>query len=127
MTKKESKSPSWSFSSLKAFQNCPKQYYHTKVLKQHPVEETEAIRYGSRFHKAAEEYIRDGVMVPSEFAWAKATLDSLSTELDDLKAKLPDQAKAFTDSKVALEDTAKQFQTQEAKNADTLEIGRAHV
>ena len=77
MTKKESKSPSWSFSSLKAFQTCPKQYYHTKVLKQHPVEETEAIRYGNRFHKMAEEYVRDGVMVPSEFVWAKATLDSL--------------------------------------------------
>ena len=55
-----------------------------------------------------------------KFTEGKATLDSLSTELDDLKAKLPDQAKAFTDSKVALEDTAKQFQTQEAKNADTL-------
>lgn len=73
-----SKSPSWSFSSIKNFQNCPKQYYHLKVLKEHPMEETEAILYGNRFHKAAEDYIRDGIELPKEFSRCKGALDKLN-------------------------------------------------
>lgn len=78
MTKPESKQPSWSFSSLKMFQTCPKQYYHIRVRKEHPVVETEAIQYGTRFHKAAEEYIRDGKPLPQEFGWSADTLDALN-------------------------------------------------
>ena len=33
----------WSFSRIKAFEQCPKQFYHEKVLKQYPFRETEAI------------------------------------------------------------------------------------
>ena len=50
----------WSFSKIKAFQQCPKQFYHEKVLKQYPFKESEATLYGTAFHEAAEEYIRDG-------------------------------------------------------------------
>ena len=73
-----SKSPSWSFSSIKNFITCPKQYYHLKVLKEHPMEETEAILYGNRFHKAAEDYIRDGTELPKEFDRFKPALDALN-------------------------------------------------
>jgi len=72
-----SKSPSWSFSSIKDFQTCPKQYYHKRVLKEIPFEETEATLYGNKFHKAAEEYIRDGVPFPNEFKFALKALDKL--------------------------------------------------
>lgn len=72
-----SKNPSWSFSSIKEFGNCPKKYYHLKVLKEYPMEETEAILYGNRFHKAAEEYIRDGVELEKEFEMFRAALDKL--------------------------------------------------
>ena len=71
------KSPSWSFSSIKNFNNCPKQYYHLKVLKEYPMEETEAILYGNRFHKAAEEYLRDGTELPKEFEQFKEALDKI--------------------------------------------------
>ena len=47
----------WSFSKIKAFEQCPKQFYHEKILKEYPFVETEAIRYGSAFHKAAEDFI----------------------------------------------------------------------
>lgn len=70
----------WSFSKMKAFDTCPKQFYHVNVLKQFPFEETEAIRYGSEFHKAAEEYIRDDKPFPAKFDFALPVLDSLKNK-----------------------------------------------
>ena len=68
----------WSFSSLKTFQQCPKKYYHTKVLKDVVQEDTKATLYGKDFHTAAEEYIRDGVPLPAKFSFAKTTLENLN-------------------------------------------------
>lgn len=48
----------WSFSKIKAFQQCPKQFYHEKIIKQYPFKMTDAVRYGNEFHKAAENYIQ---------------------------------------------------------------------
>jgi hypothetical protein len=70
----------WSFSKIKAFEQCPKQFYHEKILKEYPFVETEATRYGSEFHLAAEEYIRDGKLLPNKFSFAQGTLDSLKTK-----------------------------------------------
>ena len=68
----------WSFSSLKTFQQCPKKYYHTKILKDVVQEDTKATLYGKDFHTAAEEYIRDGAPLPAKFSFAKTTLDNLN-------------------------------------------------
>ena len=70
----------WSFSKAKAFEQCPKQFYHEKILQEYPFVETEAIRYGNAFHTAAEEYIRDGTPLPKMFDYAEAMLDSLNTK-----------------------------------------------
>ena len=70
----------WSFSRIKAFDTCPKQFYHTYILKEFPYEETEAMRYGTEFHKAAEEFIRDGKPVPERFSFAKPALESLAAK-----------------------------------------------
>jgi len=70
----------WSFSKIKAFKQCPKQFYHEKVLKEYPVVETEAMRYGTEFHLACEEYIRDGKPLDERFAYAKSMLDSLNAK-----------------------------------------------
>ena len=51
--------PSWSFSRIKSFEQCPKQFYHLKVVKDYAEPETEAMLYGTSFHTAAEEYVRD--------------------------------------------------------------------
>ncbi len=67
----------WSFSSLKTFQQCPKKYYHTKVAKDVVEGDTQATIYGKSAHTVAEEYIRDGVPVPPAFAYMQATLDML--------------------------------------------------
>jgi hypothetical protein len=70
----------WSFSKIKAFEQCPKQFYHEKILKEFPVVETEAMRYGTEFHLAAEEYIRDGKPIPKKFSFAQDMLDSLNAK-----------------------------------------------
>lgn len=47
----------YSYSGIKTFQNCARQYYETKVLKKWPFPETDAIRYGKEVHKAMEDYV----------------------------------------------------------------------
>jgi RecB family exonuclease len=70
--------PAWSYSSLKAFKTCPKQYYEVRVAKNYSFpEETEATRYGTEFHTAAELYVRDDVPLPLHFTYAKPYLDTL--------------------------------------------------
>lgn len=70
----------WSFSKAKAFETCPKQFYHEKILREYPVEETEAMRYGTDFHKACEDYIGADVPLPPKFDFIKATLDALNNK-----------------------------------------------
>jgi hypothetical protein len=68
----------WSFSSLKTFQQCPRKYYHTKILKDVREPDTVATLYGKSAHTVAEEYIRDGVPVPAQFEYMKDMLDQLN-------------------------------------------------
>jgi len=69
----------WSFSKIKAFEQCPKQFYHEKILKEHPFKETEAILYGSAFHKMAEDFIALDTPVPAKFKFAEKMLTVLKT------------------------------------------------
>lgn len=70
--------PTWSYSSIKAFKTCPKQYYELRVAKNYKQDdETEAIRYGKEFHTAAELYIKDGTPLPQHFLYVKSYLDTL--------------------------------------------------
>ena len=73
----------WSFSKLKAFQQCPKQFYHEKVIKQYPFKMTEAVRYGDQFHKAAENYIKEGIQLPKRFEYSQKSLDILNAKEGD--------------------------------------------
>ena len=69
-------SPAWSFSGIKQFQHCPKQYYHYRVAKDVKEDKT-TTDYGTLFHTAAEEYIRDGKALSPAFMYAKEALDWL--------------------------------------------------
>ena len=69
--------PAWSFSGLKTFVNCPKKFYHLKVLKDVKEPEGEQARYGVLVHTAAEDYVRDGTAIPPQFEFIKPALDSL--------------------------------------------------
>jgi hypothetical protein len=67
----------WSFSSLKTFEQCPKKYYHTKVAKDVVEGDTKATLYGKSVHTAAEEFIRDGKPLPAEYAYMTNILQAL--------------------------------------------------
>ena len=67
----------WSFSKAKAFETCPKQFYHVNILKEYPFEETEAMRYGTEFHKACEDYIDKEKPLPKKFGFIEPTLEAL--------------------------------------------------
>ena len=71
------KQVTWSHSALKDFEGCPRRYHEVKVLNNYPFQETEATYYGKEFHSAAEHYIKDGTPLPSQFEYAKDTLDAL--------------------------------------------------
>jgi hypothetical protein len=67
----------WSYSSIKLFEQCPRKYFHLRVLKDVVEPETEAMLYGTRFHEAAENYIQSGTPLPPMFAFVKPVLDNL--------------------------------------------------
>ena len=67
----------WSYSSLGLFQQCPKKYYHLRVLKDVKDPETEAILYGKRVHEAAEFYIGKDEPLPTPFVQFQGVLDML--------------------------------------------------
>lgn len=69
----------WSFSKAKAFETCPKQFYHEKILKEYPFEQTEAMRYGTELHKVCEDYIGSDVPVPKRFEFVQGMLDNLNS------------------------------------------------
>jgi hypothetical protein len=73
----------WSFSKIKAFEQCPKQFYHEKILKEYPFVSTDASLYVNQFHQAAEDYIGSGTPLPKKFDYAKTMLDSLNAKRGD--------------------------------------------
>jgi RecB family exonuclease len=70
----------WSHSALKDYEGCPRRYQEVRVLKNYSFQETEATKYGTELHLAAEEYIRDGKEIPPQFEFIKPTLDVLNTK-----------------------------------------------
>lgn len=56
----------WSHSALEAFENCPKQYHETKVLKRWPFEQTPEMLWGLNVHKAFENFLLYGTPLPAD-------------------------------------------------------------
>lgn len=67
----------WSFSSLKDFVNCPRQYNEVKVKQNYTKSVTEQMQYGTDVHRALEEYVRDGKPLPEFYTRFKKTADAL--------------------------------------------------
>lgn len=67
----------WSYSSIKTFDQCPKKYYHLRVIKDVKDEDSTATVYGKDLHSAAEEFIRDGTPIPPKFSFLAPTLEAL--------------------------------------------------
>jgi RecB family exonuclease len=67
----------WSFSSLKEYLNCPKQYYHLKIAKDYTKKVTVEMSYGTEVHKALEDYVRDGTPLVKNYQQYQPALDAL--------------------------------------------------
>lgn len=67
----------WSYSSLKQYQNCPKQYYEIKVAQNYDIIPSEAMKYGTEVHKALEDYVRDGKELALNYLRFKGMVDAL--------------------------------------------------
>lgn len=67
----------WSYSALKEYLNCPKQYQEIKVLKRFTKSDTPQTIYGKEVHKALEDYVRDGTPLAKNYERFKAVLDEL--------------------------------------------------
>ena len=67
----------WSYSSLALYQQCPKKYYHLKVVKDIKEPLSEAITFGNEIHKIAEEYVSKGRPIPEKYNHIEPALKSL--------------------------------------------------
>lgn len=67
-----------SYSGIKAFENCPRQYHDTKVVKLYPREETVQTLYGTQLHEQAELFLRDSRPLDPSFMFMKPVMDSLA-------------------------------------------------
>lgn len=56
-----------SYSSIKSFQQCPRQFHEVRILRNYKSQPTEATMYGERAHKAFEDYLMGRAELPPEF------------------------------------------------------------
>ena len=68
----------WSYSSIKTFDQCPKKYFHLKVVKDVKDTPGEAADYGTAVHEAAELFIKDGTPIPEKFAFMRPYVEPLA-------------------------------------------------
>ena len=86
----------WSYSSLKQYQNCPKQYQEIRVLKNYIVKQNEAMMYGKEVHSALEDYVKDGKKLAKNYQRFKPMVDKLISIPGD---KYPELEMALTYNK----------------------------
>lgn len=68
--------PPLSPSALANFEQCPKQWHETKILKKYPFEVTEQITYGNQVHADIEAYIRSRTPLPEHIEHVAPIIDS---------------------------------------------------
>ena len=68
----------WSYSGLKQYLNCPKQYHEVKVLQNYAINVTEQMRYGTEVHKALEDYAAEQVPLAKNYLRYKPVMDELA-------------------------------------------------
>lgn len=67
----------WSYSSLTAFETCPRRFQLTRILKTVTEPQTEATLWGNRVHKALENAVGKGIPLPNGFEQYQAIVNRL--------------------------------------------------
>lgn len=73
----------WSYSSVTAFETCPRRYFLTKVTKAVSDPPNEAALHGSAVHKAIEDYLKDDKGFPDKYAQYKPVVDKVKGSTGD--------------------------------------------
>lgn len=68
----------WSYSSIKTFDQCPKKYFHLKVVKDVKDEAGPEADFGTKAHAAAEDYIKSGTPIPPEYKVMRPVVERLA-------------------------------------------------
>jgi len=83
----------WSYSGLKDFINCPRQYNEVTVLKRYEKKATVEMRYGTQVHSALEDYVKEGKPLAKNYEHFGKQLDPLRDMEGD---KYPEYRMALT-------------------------------
>lgn len=67
----------WSFSSLKQYKTCPKQYYEIRVAKNFVSRDSADSIYGKEVHKALEDYVKSGKPLQKNYEQFRQMVDPL--------------------------------------------------
>ncbi len=67
----------WSYSSLTAYETCPRRYYLTRVARVVKEKQTEATIHGNEVHKALENYVGGAGPLPPKYEQYKPIADKL--------------------------------------------------
>lgn len=86
----------WSYSGLKDYVNCPRQYHEVKVLKRFTKTPTKQMLYGTEVHSALEHYVKDGTPLAKNYQKFQKQLDPLR---DMEGIKFPEHRMALTADK----------------------------
>ncbi len=81
-------STAWSYSSIKTFDQCPRKYFHLKVLKDVKDYGNQATIYGQEVHKACEDYVKDDVEIPEKFAYVRGVVEAIKRMNGDKHTEL---------------------------------------
>jgi hypothetical protein len=77
-----------SYTGIKEFEQCPRRFQATKILKLYPYEETEATRYGNEVHKAIEEHLKYETPIPEKHAQFTPVVQALASKPGRVEAEL---------------------------------------
>jgi CRISPR/Cas system-associated exonuclease Cas4 (RecB family) len=83
----------WSYSGLKDYVNCPRQYHEVKVLKRFEKTPTKQMLYGTEVHSALEDYVGKSTPLPKNYQQYQKQLDPLK---DMEGIKFPEHRMAVT-------------------------------
>lgn len=78
---------SYSYSSIKQFENCPRQYHEVKILKRYKSQDTTATLYGTAVHKAFEDHVKDGTPLPPSYERYAKFVEPLAAMQGELRCE----------------------------------------
>lgn len=68
----------WSYSSLTAYETCPRRFFLTRISKQVSEKQTEATKHGNEVHKALELYVGGKSAMPEKYDEYRPIADKLA-------------------------------------------------